>query len=180
MRIREAREADAAAMARVIIDSRRVAHRDHIPQEDLLRFTYDESERNWGRALRELSESPDSGKCIYVAETEEGQVAGVAMGGPERTNNPLYAGEVYILYLLPAYQRRGIGRDLTRAVVRRLVERGMGSFLIRVLAANAPAHRFYEALGGQVVLEEQIEEDGVVLDQVAYGWPDAHRLLSEG
>ena len=94
-------------------------------------------------------------------------------GGPERTNHPRYAGEVYILYLLPAYHRQGIGRLLTQAVVAWLIQSGMPSFLIRVLKANTSARGFYEVLGGQLVLEEQIEEDGAVLDQVAYGWTDA-------
>ena len=40
----------------------------------------------------------------------------------------------------------------------------MDSLLIRVLKANTPARRFYEALGGQLVLEEQIEDRGAVLD----------------
>ncbi len=177
MRIREAKQGDAANMARVLIDSRRSAHRDHIPEKSLLAFTYGESERNWARTLHELSESDQSRECIYVAENDAGEMIGIAMGGPERTNHPLYSGEIYILYLLPAYHRQGIGRQLTRVVVRRLVEHGMRSLLIRVLKANAPARRFYEALGGQPVLEEQIEEDGAVLDQVAYGWKDISGLL---
>jgi hypothetical protein len=55
----------------------------------------------------------------------------------------------------------------------------MGSLLIRVLKVKAPARRFYEALGGQLVpdVEEQIEERGAVLDLVAYGWREASELL---
>ena len=177
MKIREAYQGDAAAMARVIVDSYRNAHRDHIPAESLMKFTYEESERNWARALRELSGSSERRECIYVAEDDAGNLIGVAMGGPERSNHPLFTGEIYILYLLPEYHRQGIGRRLTGQIVRRLVEWKMHSLIIRVLKANIPARRFYEALGGQLVLEEQIEEDGVVLEQVAYGWMDASRLL---
>ncbi len=36
MRIREAQQSDAAAMAIVIVDNYRSAHRDHIPEESLL------------------------------------------------------------------------------------------------------------------------------------------------
>jgi len=177
MKIREAQQGDAAAMARVIVDSYRSAHRDHIPEESLMRFTYEESERNWARALRELSRSSESKEHIYVAEDDAGGLIGVAMGGPERSNHPLYTGEVYVLYLLPQHHRRGIGHQLTGQVVRRLVEWEMHSLIIRVLKANAPARRFYEALGGELVLEEQIEENGAVLEQVAYGWKDVSKLL---
>jgi len=180
MKLREAQLNDAAAMARVIVDSYRSAHRDHIPEESLMKFTYEESERNWARALRELSRSSESKEYIYVAEDDTGGLIGVAMGGPERSNHPLYTGEVYVLYLLPSYHRQGIGRQLTERVVERLSRQDMHSLLIRVLKANAPARRFYEALGGQLVLEEQIEEDGVVLEQVAYGWLDVSELLPRG
>jgi ribosomal protein S18 acetylase RimI-like enzyme len=177
MRIREAERSDAAAMARVMVDSFRSAHRDHLPEVSLMKLTYEVSERNWARALRELSESDERTEYIYVAENDAGDLIGIAMGGPERSSHPLYLGEIYVLYLLPAFYRQGIGRQLTASVVERLVERGMDSLLIRVLKANTRARRFYEALGGQLVLEEQIEDEGALLDQVAYGWRDASELL---
>lgn len=179
MRIREAELRDAAGMARVSVDSYRAAHRDQIPEASLMQFTYEESERNWARAIRELSEADEHQEYIYVAENEAGLLVGVAMGGPERSHHPLYSGEIYFLYLLPVYQRQGIGRGLTVSVMERLVEQDMSSLLIRVLKANAPARRFYEALGGQLVpdVEEQIEERGALLDLVAYGWRDVSELL---
>jgi hypothetical protein len=39
MRIREAELRDAAAMARVMVDSYRAAHRDQIPEESLMKLT---------------------------------------------------------------------------------------------------------------------------------------------
>ena len=179
MRIREAELPDAAAMARVSVDSYRAAHRDQIPEESLMQFTYEESERNWARAIRELSESDERQEYMYVAENESGNLIGVAMGGPERSHHSLYTGEIYFLYLLPEYHRQGIGRQLIISVVERLVEQDMDSLLIRVLQANAPARRFYEALGGLLVpeVEEQFEERGAVLVRVAYGWRNVSELL---
>ena len=52
--------------------------------------------------------------------------------------------------------------------------------LIWVLAANAPARAFYEALGGRYLREQQIEIGGVALPEVAYGWPDAAALARPG
>jgi ribosomal protein S18 acetylase RimI-like enzyme len=179
MRIREAELRDTTAMARVSIDSYRAAHRGQVPEESLTKLTYEESERNWARAIRELSEDDECQEFIYVAENDKGLIVGAAMGGPERSDHPLYTGEIYFLYLLPAYHRQGIGRLLVIRVVERLVEQGMSSLLIRVLKVNDPARRFYEALGGHLVpdVEEQLEEGGAVLVQLAYGWRDVSALL---
>lgn len=179
MRMREAELRDAAEMARVSVDSYRFAHRDQMPEESLMQFTYEESERNWARTLASLNESAECQEYISLVENDEGLLIGVAMGGPTRSHHPLYAGEIYFLYLLPTYHRQGIGRQLTINVVEHLVQRGMHSLLIRVLQANAPARRFYEALGGKLVaeLEEQFEEHGTMLVQVAYGWRDVSDLL---
>lgn len=101
-----------------------------------------------------------------MAQTAAGTLVGVAGGGPERTGHPRYADEVTVLVVLPGYQRQGIGRRLVATVVTHLVGHGLSSFLIRVVTPNAPARRFYEALGGHLVpeVQEQIEEDGTVLE----------------
>src|SRR3954451_2635747 len=116
LRVREARESDAEAMGQVLIESRRWAHRDHIPAESLLRFTAEESARNWARTLRRLAATPNSESCIFVGETADGQVVGLVMGGTERNRHPTYPGEVYILSILPAYHRQGLVRRLVQAV----------------------------------------------------------------
>ena len=176
MKIREAELRDAPAMARVMVDSFRSAHRDQIPEKSLMSLTYEISERNWARAMRKFSKSARRREYIYVAENDTGELIGIAMGGPS-SKHPLYSGEIYLLYLLPAYYRQGIGRQLLASVVERLIECGVNSLLIRVLKVNTRARLFYEALGGQLVLEEQIEDEGTLLDQVAYGWQDARELL---
>jgi GNAT superfamily N-acetyltransferase len=177
VKVREARESDASAIGRAFVDSHHAAHRDHIPPELLAQRTYEVSSRNWARALREISAAAPTPMCIYVAEDDTGTVVGVAMGQGERNNHPVYVAEVNVLYVLPAFQRRGLGRQLVAAVARHVHEHGLHALLIRVLKVNAPARRFYEALGGQLVLEEQFEEDGVPLVQVAYGWADIRTLL---
>ena len=53
----------------------------------------------------------------------------------------------------------------------------MNGLLIRVLSANQAARNFYEALGGELVIHEVIEEEGVVLDQVGYDWAAVNSLL---
>jgi len=60
---------------------------------------------------------------MYVAEAATGAIAGFAHSGPERSGHKLYAGELYAIYLLAAYQRQGLGRQLTRAVANETIEK---------------------------------------------------------
>jgi ribosomal protein S18 acetylase RimI-like enzyme len=180
--IRPARQEDALALARVLVDTGRVAHRGQVPDEVLtgqpVEEAYAESERNWARTLRELAEDPAAQERILVAETADG-VVGIAMCGPPKEPLLPGAGEVYLLYVSTAHQRAGIGRRLVRAVVDHLAAHRMNALLIGCLAANVPARRFYEALGGRVVAERQFEQDGILLPEVVYGWADVGALAAK-
>lgn len=182
MLVRTAKENDARGIAHAFVDTFLSAYRDLGPAS-LLQFSYEDSERNWRRSIHDIqlaAKNDNSKECIYVAEHTHGQtmeIVGVAMGGPERTTHPNYQGEVYVLALLPAYQRQGLGRILVRTVAEQLYGYGLNGLLIRVLSANQAARKFYEALGGELVLHEVIEEEGVVLDQVGYGWANVSSLI---
>ncbi|MEZ4730999.1 MAG: hypothetical protein R3E79_28090 [Caldilineaceae bacterium] len=47
-----------------------------------------------------------------------------------------------------------------------------------MLTTNAPARRFYEALGGQLIGTRETEDYGFPEPQVVYGWEDIAVLLS--
>jgi len=184
MVIRVAHMDDASALARVIVDTGRAAHRGQVPDEVLTKVplaeAYAESERNWARTLREIAEGITPQKCVYVAEDEVGAVVGLAMGGPPKQQSPQQSGEIYVLYVRASHQRRGLGRRLVQAVAAHLAQLGMPTLLIGCLAANAPARRFYEALGGRVVGERAFDEDGIMLPEVVYRWADTRTLVQPG
>jgi GNAT superfamily N-acetyltransferase len=113
---------------------------------------------------------------VYVAEDAQGTIVGFASGGPERSGDPVYTGELYAIYLLAQHQGKGMGRHLVISLVHRLLQEGMRGLLLWVLAAN-PARTFYERLGGQRVYEKTVTIDGVALLEVAYGWRDVHALV---
>ena len=96
--------------------------------------------------------------------------------GPERSGNAIYRGELYAIYLLAPYQRQGLGRRLTMAVIQRLLQCGLPSMLVWVLAAN-PGRAFYATLGGQQVDEKETTIGDAPLLEVAYGWPDLRELV---
>ena len=171
MQIRSAHVNDADDLARVHVDSWRVAYKGIVPDEHLASLSYEKRARRW----RESLSNADSAAFVYVAQDDNGTVVGFAGGGPERDGDPNYTGELYAIYLHPDYLRRGIGRQLTQTVARRLIEMDLSSMLVWVLAQNA-SRPFYEALGGKYLYEKPIEIGGANLIEVAYGWPDVHAL----
>lgn len=175
MPIRRAHVADAPAIAKVHVDGWRSTYRGLVPDDFLASLSYAQREQLWRRILSESE--PDT--CVYVAEDQSGTVVGFASGGRECRGDPTYTGELYAIYLLEAYQGQGIGRQLTMAVVNRLIEAGMASLLIWVLAEN-PARGFYEALGGQPVYHKTVTIGGAQLREVGYGWRQAGVILGRG
>ena len=174
MIIREATIDDAAAIARVHVDSWRTTYAGIVPEEYLAGILYDDREQNW----RERLLDPTGSEVTFVAQNDDCGVIGFATGGPERTGNRTYRSEIYAIYLLAQFQRQGIGRRLALALAKWLLQLGHESLVIWVLAAN-PSRAFYEALGGEAVDEGLIEIGGAKLVEVAYGWKDLRRLVTE-
>jgi GNAT superfamily N-acetyltransferase len=171
--IRAAYPSDAAAVAKVHVDSWRTTYRGIVPDDFLAALSYEQRERLWRGILSPASSS----SFVYVAEDPAGQIVGFASGGPARDADPDYSGELYAIYLLQDQQRHGLGRRLIGALVQQLVQAGMTSLLVWVLADN-PARKFYEALGGQYVYDKQVSIGNARLVEVAYGWRNARILVA--
>ncbi|HLK60062.1 MAG TPA: GNAT family N-acetyltransferase [Chthonomonadaceae bacterium] len=183
MRVRQANLSDVAAMARVGVDSFLAAHKGQIPEPVYQwrkeQWTYAESAQGWERLLHEIADGTNPYACVYVAEGESAEIIGLGMAELAASDATGTIGEVYVLYVHPAYQRQGAGRRLVEAIARHLSERGITRLHIKVLKANTPARRFYEALGGQVIGECEVEEEGILLPEVVYGWSDIGVLVSD-
>jgi GNAT superfamily N-acetyltransferase len=169
--IRAATVHDAVAIAKVHVESWRTTYKGIIPDAFLASLSYAQREQFWAQVLT----TPGSQTVVYVAVDDRGQVIGFASGGPERSGDASYTGELYAIYLLAPYQGQGIGRQLASTLVAHLIQNGMRTLLLWVLAAN-PARKFYERLNGQPVYEKTVIIGGVPLIEVAYGWRDAHTI----
>jgi ribosomal protein S18 acetylase RimI-like enzyme len=182
MTIRPAQIEDAPALARVMVDTFLAAHRGQIPEaaweKRRQEWTYAVSERSWARYLGEMAAGESPGEYLYVGEDETGTVVGLASGHPARDAGER-VGTIGGLYVLPSHQGRGLGRRLAQAVAARLARDGMSALQIGCLAANAPARSFYEALGGVVVAEREVDEGGFMLPEVVYGWSDIEPLAGD-
>jgi ribosomal protein S18 acetylase RimI-like enzyme len=174
--IRPATIADAPAMAQVMVDTWLVAHRGQIPEGQWQRrraeWTYAASEQGWRSLLEEMDAGREPQTCIYVAVADEDEIVGLAIGCPAGLDLLENAAEVSGIYLRPAYQGQGLGRRLVRAVAEYQAALGKRALQISVLVTNAPARRFYEALGGQVIGAHETEDYGFKEPQVVYGWEE--------
>jgi GNAT superfamily N-acetyltransferase len=180
--IRVAREEDASSMSRVIVDTFLTAHQGQLPEAALTRrrrvWTYEVSERSWVQLLRDIATGASPRECAYVAEDVGGEVVGLATGGPAEAECLESAGVIHALFVQQSHQRRGLGCRLIKAVAAHLAELGMTALVVHCWAANGPARQFYEALGGIVVREREVDEFGVMVPEVMYSWEDIRTMLS--
>lgn len=167
MSIRPATRQDIPDIARVHVDTWRTTYAGILPNRFLAELSYESREDGW-KWVFDYSGSHD-GNQTFVAEDSSGAIVGFANGGPERTGDPEFKGELNAIYIGKAVQGLGIGRALTKAVVESLRARNLDSMIVWVLAGN-PACGFYERLGGQRVREKKVEIGGRLVTEVAYGW----------
>ena len=173
MKIRDARAEDADAIARVHVESSRTTYAEIVPAEYLAKLSVNDRADHWRGVLSDAA-APE---FAFVADDPATGVVGFASGGPERTGELGFSGELWCIYLLQQAQRAGLGRRLVSAVAGRLAELGNASMMVWVLADN-PSRRFYEALGGTFVADKVIEVGGKALVEVAYGWGDLRALTN--
>ena len=62
-------------------------------------------------------------------------------------------------------------------MTRDLLAAGHRDALLWVMETNTPARRFYESLGGRIVVRREQQRGGFTSVGVAYGWDDVQRLL---
>ena len=141
--VRPAERADAAAIARVHDEAWRSAYRGIIPGVALERMINRRGEDWWRRLIAHQ-------RGVLVLEVQR-QVAGYVTFGVNRSRSLRVRGEVYELYVAPAYQGLGFGARLFRAARGRLREARLGHFVVWVLEDNEPAVTFYRAMGGEPV-----------------------------
>jgi GNAT superfamily N-acetyltransferase len=162
------------AMAKVHIASWQETYAGLLPDAVLARLSIADEAIRWQRTL----DRPGAwhGAVMVVAD-QNGSVVGYGLCSEQR--NALlrargFTGEISEVYLLRRVQRQGAGTDLMKAMAGALRERGHRAVSLWVLQQNGPARRFYEHLGGTLVAEKR-----GALPEVAYGWSDLRRLMSE-
>jgi RimJ/RimL family protein N-acetyltransferase len=155
--IRPATAEEAEAVARVHLETWRVAYAHVFPREELEDFS---AERVSRRAELHRRAPP------IVAEVD-GQIVGfVSVGSATDAGAD---GELYAIYVVPTHWGTGVGRALIEAGEERLRELGHHEAVLWVLEDNPRARRFYEAAGWTLDgARRPIEFFGVSVPEIRY------------
>ena len=120
---------------------------------------------------------------VLVAELDRLTVGYTKLGPPTPLASNRHVLDVQSLAVLPAYQRRGIGRQLIAAAIEAAAARGVRRLRLRVLTTNPVAQRFYASLGFKMegILREEFLIDGRYVDDVLMAiWVDPHHRIGDG
>ena len=142
MNLRRATTSDAPSLAQVHVDSWQVAYKGLVPDDFLQRFTYQKREEAFRAAIEARAEE------TYLAEVSDHAVGILTIGASRDPDLDVRScGEIWGIYVSPAYWRRGIGKRLAQEAERILLARGFRKIVLWVLEGNTAARSFYEAMG---------------------------------
>lgn len=162
--LRDARPADAAAVAAVQARSWARAYRGIVP-DDYLDALDDETWRQgW---VDGWASPPRDGVHRLVSTDDEGTVVAFAVCGPAIAPRPDASAQLYVLYADPAVWGAGHGGALLREVHRRLADDGHAAAELWVAAENQRSIAIYEHVGWVRDGASQVEDvRGVEIEEV--------------
>jgi ribosomal protein S18 acetylase RimI-like enzyme len=174
--VRPAGPADAEEIAEVQRISWQNTYAQMLSPASLARAEAAWGKIHWQRSL----ERTDERAVSLIIESRDTGLIGFCVGGPRRGGRDAllrsFAGEIYLLYLLPDHQGRGHGVRLMGAMARVMTARGMDSALVWALAENRRAVGFYQHLDGAILTQSRRPFFGEPVDEIALGWRDLSRL----
>jgi len=142
-RVRRASPSDAAGIGRVHADSWRVTYAGLLSPRFLAGLDQELLAARWHRRLRAGGEEQ-----VLVADVR-GEVGGFSLSRPcvEEADLVGFAGEILMLYVHPAAQRRRLGRALFERARADLAALRLFWLVVWVVEANHAARAFYRRLG---------------------------------
>jgi len=168
LRIRPGNLSDVPSISRVYAESWKTTYDGLVPDIFLKGMTEPAAAKIFTESLQPNSFS----YFFHVVETEEGRLVGFADGGKERSRPEQGVGELYAIYILKEFQKKGIGRQLFDAAVQSLLKSGLNSMIVWILEAS-PYRKFYESLKGQLQPGvKRLNAKGQIIQLVSYEWAD--------
>ncbi len=172
--IRDAQIKDCEDIGLITVSASHSAFIGAIP-EHLLDFSWtpEQSAANW---RKEFVENTSGGQRLFVAERDE-KIVGFVWCQPMADTEGFQAC-IRGLYVLPTFQRRGVGRELVSHAVREFLELDLQSLEIGCVKEN-PSCDFYLHLGGVEIGTRPVRVDRYDTVEVIFGWRDMRVLVEE-
>lgn len=164
MIVRLAESADASSIAKVNVDTWKSTYKGILTDEYLDNLSYEHREQ-----ITRNNIIKDK-KVIFVAEDSIYGVVGFTSCGKVRENDNIFKGELYSIYILKAFQNKGIGKLLCNCAMQKLKENNLFPMVVWVLEENQQARNFYELMGGRKIKNRYIHIGNQELKEVAYGF----------
>lgn len=174
--VRQADFDDAAGIGRVHVEVWRAAYNNILPDDYLSALSDIRHSATWA----EILDDQNRAGATFIAEAEEDGIVGFADCRTERVPGDAKRGEVTAIYVLPRWQRKGVGSQLVEACAGYLALESVQTLAIWVLELNHEACEFYEALGGARAESRRISFAGEELAERCYRWDDAAALAGLG
>ncbi|GAA0471046.1 GNAT family N-acetyltransferase [Alkalibacillus silvisoli] len=172
LKVRRATVIDAEQIARVHDNTWKSTYETIIQEDDLQQVTSFENRKvMWETTLQTLNHH------VFVLDSKENGVVGFISGGKARTDHFEFDGEIFDIYISPAYQRKGYGQWLLSYFVNECNQLGYTSLLVWILTDN-PYGQFYVRLGARRIEAENITIGTGTYEETAYGWKDLYQLRS--
>jgi GNAT superfamily N-acetyltransferase len=172
MILRRAAVADAPAIARVHVAAWDAAFRGIVPDDWIDARTLERRTSQWSSRLAE----PNRLVWIACEDGANGEALGFAGAVVLEPPDGEFQSYLQTLYVHPRVFRRGIGRQLLKAVCAELSALGVRNLALRTLRLGE-SRGFYERLGARLV-PEGVARDAGDFDDVVYAFDDLAALAT--
>jgi len=162
---REAKFEDIPQIARVHVESWQKSFKGITPQEHLDKMSVENRLKAFEEAF-----SQEPFYKMFVAVAPENKIVGFADFGAAQIDES-FGAQLFAIYFLPEFQRKGIGENLFRLCQKEMAAHGFESMCLDTLEIS-PYRKFYEKMGGQVVGESKHSLAGIEFKTLIYGWRD--------
>jgi 3-deoxy-manno-octulosonate cytidylyltransferase (CMP-KDO synthetase) len=162
--VRHAKRSDLPSIAAVHVQSWQRSFVGIAPDDYLAAMTVE-------KRLKAYSEREGCGRysMLVVEHPTDGIIGFADFGTPELDGG--YDAQIFSIYFLPEYQRRGLGSRLFKRCVGQMQGDGVKSLCLDSLEVS-PYRSFYDKMGGKVVGRDGHKLGDKDFETVIYGWSD--------